>query len=190
MWPLDEGQMQRQPELTTARLVLRPYRMSDASEVQRLAGAKEIADGTHLPHPYPDGFAEEWIGRLPQRYDDGELVAFAITLAQNGSFVGSIGLGLDQANQRGQLGYWIGVPYWGKGYCTEAARAILRYGFEVLRLQRIWAPHFRDNPASGRVLQKIGMKHEGCQRAHIAHSGGFKDLELYGMLRSEFSEAT
>jgi RimJ/RimL family protein N-acetyltransferase len=95
-------------------------------------------------------------------------------------------LEIEPAHRRAELGYWIGVPHWSRGYATEAARAALHYGFETLQLERIFASHFRHNPASGRVLKKLGMRHEGCLRAHILKWGEFVDLEAYGLLRSEF----
>ena len=84
------------------------------------------------------------------------------------------------------MGYWVGAPYWGRGYCTEAARAILRYGFEELGLHRIHAQHFARNPASGRVMQKIGMVYEGRQHEHVRKWDRFEDSDLYGILASDW----
>jgi [ribosomal protein S5]-alanine N-acetyltransferase len=84
------------------------------------------------------------------------------------------------------MGYWIGKQYWGHGYCTEAAGAVVKYGFDVLRLNRLYAIHFTRNPASGRVMQKISMKHEGHLRQDQKRWGKFEDLEIYGILKSEF----
>ena len=86
----------------------------------------------------------------------------------------------------GELGYWLGVPFWNQGYCTEAALAVVQYGFEVLRLHRIYASHMIRNPASGRIMQKIGMTYEGCQRQHVQKWGVFEDLATYGILQSEY----
>ena len=97
-----------------------------------------------------------------------------------------MGLRIDQAHRRAELGYWIGTPFWGRGIATEAAKEMLRYGFEELRLHRIFAEHFAHNPASGRVLAKIGMKHEGCHRRHVLKWGEFVDAEQYGILREEW----
>ena len=88
-----------------------------------------------------------------------------------------------------ELGYWIGVPYWGRGYATEAAREVVKYGFEKVQLNRIFAAHFKHNPASGKVLQKIGMKYEGCMRQNILKWGDFIDVEVYSILRQEFDAA-
>ncbi len=107
----------------------------------------------------------------------------AIMLRGDGRQIGGIGLRIEQEHQRAELGYWLGVPYWGQGYATEAAREMLRCGFEGLGLHRIFASHFGHNPASGKILKKIGMRHEGCQREHLRKWGQFVDSELYGILR-------
>ena len=99
---------------------------------------------------------------------------------------GGIGLRLAPDHQHAELGYWIGVPYWGQGYATEASRELLRYGFEDLGLHRIFASHFKHNPASGRILVKLGMRYEGCQREHLRKWDRFVDSELYGILRQEW----
>ena len=83
-----------------------------------------------------------------------------------------------------EIGYWIGKPHWGKGYCTEAVTALVQYGFDSLGFERIFATHFRKNPASGRVMQKAGMKFEGRLRHHVKKWGEFYDLEVYSLLRS------
>jgi RimJ/RimL family protein N-acetyltransferase len=93
---------------------------------------------------------------------------------------------LDKQQNHAELGYWIGVPYWGCGYATEAARAMIQYGFDVLKLNRIQASHFANNPQSGRVLRKIGMQHEGCLRQHYLKWGEYVDSKVYGILRSEY----
>jgi ribosomal-protein-alanine N-acetyltransferase len=172
-----------QPTLRTTRLLLRPFGMGDASVVQRLAGAAAVADTTqNIPHPYEDGLAEAWIASHEPAYTRGERVVFAIT-EQDGNLVGAINLNLRQEHHRAELGYWIGEPYWGRGYATEAAQAIIEYGFTTLALNRIVATHLTRNPASGRVMQKAGMRHEGVQRQHVYKNGRFEDLESYGIIR-------
>lgn len=169
------------PEIETERLLLRPFRLADAPEVQRLAGAREVAAGTlTIPHPYPDGAAEEWISSTAQNAD---AVDFAIERFEDGALIGAIGLRYERAHDRAELGYWIGVPFWGNGYATEAATAVLRAAFET-ELNRVYAVHFATNPASGRVLQKIGMTHEGTLRAHVLKWGEYRDIEAYAILRS------
>jgi [ribosomal protein S5]-alanine N-acetyltransferase len=168
--------------IETERLLLRPFRLEDAAEVQRLCSDPRIAAGTlAIPHPYPDGAAEEWIARHPSDGSD----TFAIERKEDGALVGAIGLRLEPEHRRAELGYWIGVPYWGQGYATEGTEAVLRHGFHEHDLNRVYAFHFTVNPASGRVLQKIGMSHEGVRRAHSLKDGRYLDSECYAILRSE-----
>ena len=175
------------PELTTDRLHLSGFELTDAPEVRRLAGERAIAATTlNIPHPYDDRIAEEWIKKHGPAFEKDEAVSFAITVRETGVLVGAIGLHLALEHRRAELGYWVGRPYWGCGYATEAGQAVLRYAFEVLQLNRVYARHFARNPESGGVLQKLGMKYEGCQRQHVDKWGVFEDLINYGLLRSEY----
>src|SRR3712207_954652 len=110
-----------QPTLNTARLRLRPPTAGDAPDIQRYASDRDVAAMTlTIPHPYPDGAAEQWVGTLAGRYADGTNVQFAIVERDASSFVGSIGLVIEVGHNRAELGYWIGRPFWGRGYATEA----------------------------------------------------------------------
>jgi RimJ/RimL family protein N-acetyltransferase len=172
--------------ITTERLLLRAHELDDAPAMWRLINTREVALNTlRIPYPYPEEEAARWIGAREQREKEGDHV-FAIVLRNSNELVGSIGLHLKDANDSAEIGYWIGMPYWGCGYATEAAGAMVRYGFEKYPLNRIYAMHFGRNPASGRVLQKIGMRHEGTLRQHIKKWDEYVDLECYGILRSDF----
>ena len=173
--------------LKTRRLLLRALRLADAPWIRRLAGDRTVASTTlRIPHPYEKGMAEQWIRAQRERQRNGREIAFAIVLRSRNRLIGVIGLRLTARHARGELGYWIGKPYWNQGYATEAAAAVLGYGFETLGLNRICAYHFRRNPASGRVLKKLGMTYEGILRQHILKWGAFEDLAGYGILRSEY----
>jgi [ribosomal protein S5]-alanine N-acetyltransferase len=166
---------------------LRGFVPEDAEEVRRLAGAREIAEGTlTIPHPYPADAAEEWISTHSGRWEREEALELAIERQGDGILLGAIGLRIEREHSRGELGYWVGVPYWGEGYATEAGREVLRYSLEELGLNRVYAFHFTTNPASRRVLQKIGMTHEGVRRAHTLKWGTYLDSEAYAILCSEF----
>lgn len=179
--------MKEQPTLETERLVLRPFSMADAAVVQRLAGDKEIASTTlNIPHPYEDGMAEAWIGAHQENFERGDSVTFALVRRTDKALVGVIGLNISQAHARAELGYWVGQPYWNKGYCTEAAQKVIHYGFETLGLVRIFARHLKRNPASGRVMQKVGMIYEGRLRKHVQKWEQFEDLDIYGILREDY----
>lgn len=176
-----------QPTLTGARLVLRPFTLRDAPAVRALAGAREVASTTlTIPHPYGDGVAEAWIETHAPAYAAGTLASFAIVEIASQRLVGAVGLPIKAAHERAEMGYWIGVPFWNRGYATEAAAMALRFGFEHLRLNRVHAQHFVRNPASGRVMRKVGMTYEGRLRRHVRRWGVFEDLEQYGILADEW----
>jgi RimJ/RimL family protein N-acetyltransferase len=175
-----------QPILNTPRLILRELTLADAPAVHRLAGEREVAATTRLiPHPYPEGLAEDWISGLADRYAKGENASFAITL-KDGPLIGAIGLLINLGDNHAELGYWIGKPFWNQGYCTEAARAVVAYGFESVNLQRVFANYFAINPASGRVMAKLGMQPEGVLRKHRVKWGQYVDLIVCGLLRDEY----
>lgn len=172
------------PILETERLTLRTLDLKDAPEVQRLAGAREVALNTlTIPHPYPDGAAEEWIRA---HTTEAGMMNFAIVRRTDGVLVGSVGLILKSDHDKAEIGYWIGVPFWNQGYATEAVAAVIDYGFQELGLQRIYAAHFARNAASGQVLVKNGMRHEGTLRRDIKKWDEYLDIEMYSILRTEW----
>lgn len=130
--------------------------------------------------------AEAWIQTHAPAYAAGTLASFAVVEAATQSLVGAMGLAIKAPHARAELGYWIGVPYWNKGYATEAATVIVRFGFEELGLNRVYAQHFLRNPQSGRVLRKLGMRYEGRLRQHVRRWHQLEDLEQYGILAGEW----
>jgi len=171
------------PTLETARLKLRPYSEADIAELVPLIGAREVAATTlRIKHPYTEQDARAFLA-LAQ--EPGK-IWLATTRRSDGRQIGGVGLRVEDPHQHAELGYWLSVPYWRQGYATEAAGEMLRYGFEELGLHRIFASHFRHNPASGRILVKLGMRYEGCQREHLRKWDQFVDSELYGVLRQEW----
>ncbi len=181
------ARMAERPTVQTARLTLRPFRLEDAPECARLAGDRDIASTTLvIPHPYRLEDATNWISHHQSAFDSGRAVQFATCLRSTGQLVGCMGLVLQPEHDRAELGYWIGKPFWGNGYATEAAAAATGYAFSTLRYNRVFAYHYSRNPASGRILAKIGMRHDGCQRAHIKKWGVYEDCEFYGILRADW----
>ena len=179
--------MKPYPTLRTDRLVLREFTAEDASDVQRLVGEWEVARMmSHLPHPYEDGMAEEWIATHRPAFEGGERLTFAVVLREGGTLIGSITLHLNALDENAELGYWIGKPYWGQGYCTEAAKELVRYGFEDLGLHRIHANHLGSNLPSGKVMQKVGMNYEGTRPEHYKRWGVYEDRVEYGLLAHDW----
>ena len=178
------------PVLETERLVLRPYSLADARRVQQMCGDWEVASTTlALPHPYPDGAAEQWISTHAESFRQGTQVTLAITLKPNGPVIGTVGLSVNKNHGRGELGYMVAKEHWNRGFCTEATRALVDYGFRVLELNRIQAMHVPRNPASGRVMQKLGMTREGLLRQYVCNRGAYEDPVMYSILRREFEAA-
>ena len=171
------------PEIETARLNLRALTEADIPELLPLIGAREVAATTlRIAHPYTEQNARDFIAKTR----DEDKIWLAITQRADGRLCGGVGLMLDLEHERAELGYWVGVPYWGKGYATEAAQAMVQYGFDALELNRILASCMSHNSASGKILVKLGMLHEGCQREHQRKWGEFVDVDCYGILRSEW----
>ena len=144
------------PVLETERVVLRAPRPEDAKAIARLANDRRIAENTtRIPHPYHLGDAETFIDAVNK--SDGEL-AFLITLDDEP--IGACGLAkLDGTVP--DLGYWLGAPYWGNGYATEAARAVIDHAFTTLGYEVLQAGARVTNPASRRVLEKCGFQWTG-----------------------------
>jgi len=173
-------------QLQTERLTLRAHALSDIPALMPLIGAREVAATTlRIPHPYTESDAQSFIAGMQKDLSGDSGLRLGILLRESDTLCGGVGLRIEADHRRAELGYWIGVPYWGNGYATEAARGVVDYGFGTLGLHRIFASHFANNPASARVLRKIGMRHEGSLRAHVLKWGEFLDLEMYGMVASD-----
>ncbi len=182
--------MTKHPEILTARLRLRMLVHADAVVVQRLAGDRRVADTTlHIPHPYPDGVAEAWIATREVAWEMGRGLALAITLQESGELVGVIGLSLAEKPPSAELGYWLGVPWWSRGYATEAARGLIAFAFRQLRVGHVHAHHFARNPASGRVLEKAGMHFEGERANALMKWGQTEAARFYRITRADWLRA-
>jgi RimJ/RimL family protein N-acetyltransferase len=144
--------------LETERLILRAPRLEDAKTVAKLANDRRIAENTaRIPHPYGLADAKQFIASVNQT--DGE-TAFLVTLADE-RVIGACGIAqLDGENP--EVGYWLGVRYWGKGYATEAARAVIDYAFDHFDYGALYSSARVTNPASRRVLEKCGFQWTGA----------------------------
>ncbi|NOZ60756.1 MAG: GNAT family N-acetyltransferase, partial [Calditrichaeota bacterium] len=174
----------------TERLILRGFELSDAAAVRELVDDIEIARTTcHIPHPYTAEMAQEWISGHQKNFEDGISIELAITLKSSKEIIGAIGISsIDRENEKAEIGYWIGKKFWNQGYCSEAAKKIVEYCFEDLKLNRVYALHFAGNPVSGRVMEKIGMRKEGVLRKNIIKWGEPVDTPIYSILREEYEQ--
>lgn len=102
--------------------------------------------------------------------------------------MGAIGLGYHPTHNHGELGYWMGEPFWNQGYASEAAQAIIKWAFEVKNYHRVFARHFLFNPASRIVMEKAGMTYEGRQIEHMYKNGRYHTLDVCSIINPHHSK--
>jgi RimJ/RimL family protein N-acetyltransferase len=182
--------VKQQPSVVAERMVLRPLVAEDARVIQRLARSRKVAYTTHwLFLPYSEEKALRWIASTADNFARRSSVEFGIQLRCGGRLVGLIGLDHIVAEDSvADLWFMILPTCWGRGYATEASRAVLGFGFEHLGLNRIFSYHMVRNPASGRVLAKLGMKREGLLRQHVRKNDVFEDVVVRGLLRENWEK--
>jgi RimJ/RimL family protein N-acetyltransferase len=161
--PAETSRQARIAAIKTERLVLRAPRREDAADIVRLINDRRIAENTaRIPHPYTATDAEAFIGHANTAADR---LSFLVTLA-DGTLVGGCGVGI-LAGPEAEPGYWFGVPYWGRGYATEAARALIDHAFGALGYERLQGRARVSNPASRRVLEKCGFQWTGVALVRV-----------------------
>lgn len=162
--------------LKTKRLLLRPPFMEDAPQIAERIGVRDVAWNLgRAPFPYKVSDAEDWLERIPKGWHDDTAYILLITRPEEG-VIGCVGLDLKPMDVW-ELGYWVGRDWWGEGYVTEAAAAILDWAENSIGIGRFAAGHFTDNPSSGRVLEKLGFTAVG-------------ETELFGLARGQKSPCT
>ena len=174
------------PVLLTRRLRLRPLTMRAEREMYRYASDPEGA--RHVlweAHESPRQTRTALRSALRQ-YRNGAPGSFAIERRSDRRMIGTIGfMWINCEHRSGEVGYSLARDCWNQGYATEALSAVLRFGFDTLKLYRIEAMHEVDNPASGRVMEKCGMTCEGTLRGRVFNKGRYSDVRLYAILRGD-----
>ena len=180
------------PVLTTERLMLsRPVECDMQHIIHYLDSDKVYSENTaNMPYPYKEADAEFLIHEVVDKGFENETdFVFAIRNKENGLIIGLIGIHhWDKANQKAEIGYWLGKEFWNKGYVTEAMAEVLAFGFKVLNLNKMFANFFPHNPASGRVMEKSGMKQEAVLKQEIYKNGKFLDFVRYSILKEDFKK--
>ncbi len=163
--------------IVTERLVLRPFEARDRVRLIALANNWRVAKNlAMLPYPYTEEAADTWLGMQEGLWAGGKSVTLVIAL--DGELIGGIGVGVRDHGDW-ELGYWLGQPYWNRGYASEAARALCDYGFDELKLDKIVAGHYPDNHASGTILTKLGFRYTKETMRHcLAQRGKVKCLDM------------
>lgn len=177
------------PTLYSQRLRLRPLEYSDGAAITRLLRERDIAlTAANMPYPFSEADARAWIADTHTSAHLGSAYIFGIIQQRDDIFTGAIGLDLHGAHYRGEVGYWIGKPYWGQGFASEALRRVLQFGFEELDSNRIEANCYDYNIASARVMEKAGMIYEGTLRQYLFNelTKTFENVRFYGILKSDY----
>ncbi len=168
-------------------MVLRDLLRSDIPALVRYAGDRDVALMTaRIPHPYTEADAEAFLAGVEATQHDGVNFVRGITTLLQDEVIGAISMRLDPAASAGTLGYWLGKPYWGHGYVTEAAERVMRHGFEELGLKTIKSSARPDNPASLRVLEKIGMSPAGTGMEEAPARGAPIEVRQLAISRAQW----
>jgi [ribosomal protein S5]-alanine N-acetyltransferase len=174
--------------LHTPRLMIRDFVYEDWKAVHRYASNKEVAKFM-VWGPNSEEQSRAFIGRALSMQKQAPRVNYELGLAltENGMLIGGCGIHIENADNA-EIGYCLHPEYWGMGYASEAARAILEFGFTELGVHRIFATCHPDNSNSYNVMKRIGMKQEGHLREHIRYKGKWRDSLLFSILVSEWRD--
>ena len=170
------------------RVILRPLSLDDRDQIYENVKKKEDRPFAYIiPYPYAQKDAVEFIENSIKKGEAREEYQLAIESKETGELIGSCGLhSMDWDHRHGELGYLIRAKDRGQGYATEAAKLLLKLGFEEFKLNKISAKCFDENPASKRVMEKIGMTQEGLFRKQMYLDGIYHDEARYAILRKEW----
>ena len=163
--------------LLTSNLILRPFNLNDAEMLFKSLQDDEIYNNIDIPYPYTLIHAKDWINSHSSLINKGEY-KFAITVNNDNNLIGAIGITVCKNNNHGKLGYWITKKCWGQGYATEAVAKMIEFGFNNLKLNKIYADYISSNLKSEKVLIKNKMHYEACLRQHIIKFNTKKDLSI------------
>lgn len=165
--------------LESKGLILRLPEINDTEAMQAIISAWDVAVTTlTIPYPYTVEMAKEWIQAVHQR-DDESSFRYVIIRKSDNQLVGGCGFQVSSQHEKAEIGYWIGVPYWGNGYATETVRTVIQFCFEDLGLNRVEAEYFAENGASRRVMEKAGMTFEGLARQSLIREILSKNHRVY-----------
>lgn len=176
-------------ELKSDKVSLRELQKSDSKRIALLANDQSISEMTmDIPYPYTLKDAEKFLEHCIAEYDRKNEYIFGIIERSSGMLTGCIGMSNVKIHKHGEMGYWMGRAYWGKGYTTEAVSLMVKFAFEDLKLNKVFAHFMPKNPASGKVLEKNGMVKEGVLRKHIIKNGEFTDMVFMSILKEEYEQ--
>ncbi len=170
------------PRIETERLIISELEEKDIPFIVEYLQHRIYSDLTsNIPYPYTVEHAQFWLKMSKEAFENHTGFTFGIR-NKEGQLIGAIGLH-DREDDKAEMGYWIGIPFWNKGYVTEAAKAMVDFGFKELDLNKIFATHFLHNPASGKIMEKIGMEKEALLKQHVKKDGEYHDLAMYSIFK-------
>lgn len=183
---LPDGVFARLPEIETPRLFLRKMTMADAQDMYAYSKDPEVSRHVLWDAHRSVNESKGYLRYIMRQYRNNEPSSWGIEHKESGHLIGTIGyMWWNRENRSAEVGYSLSRKHWNQGLMTEALRAVLRFGFEDMNLHRIEAQHETTNPASGKVMEKVGMQKEGILRGRLYNKGKFVDVALYAILRGD-----
>ena len=174
-------------EIETERLLLRRMEMRDARDLFEYSRDEEVARYVLWEAQKNVSESRAYIKFMLRKYRAGDPASWCIVRKDESRVVGTIGyMWFQPENNAAEVGYSLARDCWNQGYMAEALRAVLRYSFEEMAINRIEAQHEVGNPASGAVMRKCGMCHEGTLRSRLYNKGRYVDVELFAILRQDY----
>lgn len=177
------------PKIETERLILRRFEYTDAQSVfDHWLSDERVTDNRIRPAHKDVSETVERVLKIVNDYANSEFCYWGIELKDNGELIGEIDLyDFDSATDNCEVSYSIGPNWWNQGYGTEALRAVIDFAFRSMNVHKIAAAHNTDNPASGKIMQKVGMEQEGVIRHMIRNAKKqYKDCAIYGIFKEEY----
>lgn len=172
------------PRIETERLILSQLKEEDIPSVTKYLQNKIFSDLTsNIPYPYTREHAEFWLKISKEAFDENTGYTFAVRNKEE-QIIGAVGLH-DRDDDKAELGYWMGKSFWNKGYITEAALGLIDFGFRELEINKIYATYFLHNPASGRIMEKIGMEKEALLKQHLKKDDEYFDVLMYSVFKNK-----
>ncbi len=182
-----QGDFAQMPTIETPRLTLRRMQMRDDQDIFAYSSDPEVARYVQWRAYTSIHDARDYIRYMQRQYRNDLPASWAVVEKASGRVIGTAGYSwINRDHNSAEIGYSLGRAYWGRGYMSEALAVILRHGFETLRLHRIEAQHDVRNPASGRVMEKNGMRLEGTLRGRLYNKGEYVDVRLYAVLAEDW----
>lgn len=176
------------PVLETERLIIREIQLEDVDDLFDIFSDIHVTNPTTWEvHDTKEDTLQQFIHVVTKRHKEGMSVDWAIVLKETNKVIGNCAfIDWSDRHSRAEIGYVINKAYWGKGFATEIVQELVRFGFDVIGLNRIEGGCDLDNYGSEKVMLKIGMQHEGTLRKNEFIKGEFRDTKIFAMLKSDY----